>query len=260
EVNVSNWDTNDSDKEARMAHALGTVETVFSHARLGLSASHYWIWPTHRWDGTEYPVFKAYEKLRDHMGDTLLSSYAFRNIRVYTTRDSRTGELAIWALNFSNDEQTTLNLNLANLPRIEQARLFRLVDHSGPTTLFSINTSSEMGAKVINVDWTSSNITSQFASNYSLTLPAATLTLLVLQPGLPPLTPVIAGQGGQKTCSIQFPAIPYSSERRYQLHSSDDLLTWNLLTEVAAGTNQTISIPDPRPLNATRFYRVTTQN
>ena len=35
-----------------MAHALGSVETVFSFARLGVHASHYWIWPANRNDGT----------------------------------------------------------------------------------------------------------------------------------------------------------------------------------------------------------------
>lgn len=41
EVNVSDWRSNETMKEAEMAHALGTVETIFSHARLGLAVSHY---------------------------------------------------------------------------------------------------------------------------------------------------------------------------------------------------------------------------
>lgn len=168
EVNVSSWISEDSDKEARMAHALGTVETVFSHARLGLTASLYWVWPSHRWDGTEYPSYKAYEALRDHMGDTLLSAYAFQNIRVYTTRDSQTGELAVWALNFSNSDTTTVALDLDNLPNIDRAKLMRLGAIGQTTTLFSANFSSEMTGTVpiINVDWTTTNLTGQALGNY----------------------------------------------------------------------------------------------
>lgn len=259
EVNVSYWTSNDTEKEAAMAHALGTVETVFSHARLGLIASHYWIWPTHRWDGTPYPIFKAYEKLRDHMGDTLLSVYAFRDIRVYTTRDSQTGEICVWALNFSGSENTTVHLQLDNLPKTQRATLLRLEDKSGTTTLESANLSTEMpGGPAINVDWNSSDMTGDDLSDFNLNLPAATLSLLVIEPGIEKLVPNVFEQGIEKWFSVQFRSIPNASDVGYQLLASDDLATWEIVAESAPNGNEWISLSDNRPISAStnRFFRV----
>jgi hypothetical protein len=260
EVNVSYWDTNDSDKEARMAHALGTVETVFTHARLGLIASLYWVWPAHRYDGTEYPSFRAYQNLRDHMGDTLLSTYAFQDIRLYTTRDSRTGELAVWVLNFSNDQDSTVQLKLQNLPTVQRATLLRLQDVTAKTTLFSSNLASDMlGGPSAHVDWTSTNMTGQNLRDMSLNLPAATISLLVIQPGVGSLKPTFVDQAGVKHFAVTFAGLPHASDVRYNLWSSDDLVTWEVVGQAEPGA---VSITDNRPANASthRFYRVEAVN
>lgn len=259
EVNVSYWDTDDTIKEAQMAHALGTVETVFTHARLGLVASHYWIWPAHRLYGTEYPVFKAYQKLRDHMGDTLLSVYAYGDTRAYVTRDSRTGELVVWALNFSNQAAATVQLQFQNLPKLQQTTLLRLQDLSGTTTLFSANLSPDMtGGPTMQVDWTSSDITGQDLSNFNLTLPAATLSLLVIKPGLGRVTPTWVEQDGEKRFAVTFQPVPYASTAHYQLLRSDDLVQWKVVSEVGAGSSAPISLTDNAPANSAprRFFRV----
>ena len=79
EINVSNHPSNNTPTEATMGHALGTVEEVFSLARLGVRDAHYWLWPADPLDGTEQPVFKAYRALTNHMGDTILNTYANGN-------------------------------------------------------------------------------------------------------------------------------------------------------------------------------------
>jgi hypothetical protein len=259
EVNVSNWDTNDSEKEARIAHALGTVETVFTHARLGLVASHYWIWPAHRYDGTEYPVFKAYQKLRDHMGDTLVSTYAFQDIRLYTTRDSRSGEVAVWILNFSNNQDASVALKLQNLPAVQRATLLRLQDITTTTTLLSANLASDMfGGPSKHVDWISSDMTGTNLSNLSLTIPAATLSLLVIEPGLGALTPTLVDVSGEKRLAVAFQRVPYASNVSYSLLGSDDLTNWEIVGEADSGLTTQVSIVDNRPAKAAprRFFRV----
>lgn len=260
EVNVSYWQSNDTVKEAEMAHALGTVETVFSHARLGLIASMYWIWPTHRWDGTPYPVFKAYEKLRDHMGDTLLSVYAFHDIRLYTTRDSESGEVSVWALNFSNDQNATIHLQLENLPIIQRATLLRLQDKSGTTTLKSANLASDMlGGPVINVDWASSDMTGDDLSDFNLDLPSATLSLLVIEPGIDRLIPEITDQGNEKWFSVKFHPLPHATDVRYQLLGSEQLAgPWEVVAESGPTGAEWISLADVHSINdsTNRFFRV----
>jgi hypothetical protein len=259
EVNVSDWPSSDTINEAQIAHALGTVETVFTHARLGLVASQYWIWPTHRYYGTEYPVFKAYQGLRDHMGDTLLSVYDYGDMRVYVTRDSQTGEVAVWALNFNNQAAATVQLQFQNLPKVQQATLRRLQDLSGTTTLFSANLSPDMaGGPTIQVDWTSSDFTGQDLSNFNLSLPAATLSVLVIDPGLDQITPTWVEQGGENRFGVSFRPVPYASGGRYQLLRSDDLAQWEVVSEVGAGSSDSISLTDTAPADSalSRFFRV----
>ncbi len=259
EVNVSNWDTNDSEKEARMAHALGTVETVFTHARLGLVSSLYWVWPAHRYDGTEYPSFKAFQKLQDHMGDTLVSTYANQDIRLYTTRDSLTGELAVWILNFSNDQDATINLKLQNLPSIQRATLWRLQDLTAKTTLFSANLATDMfGGPTMHVDWTSTNVTGQDFSNTSLNIPAATLTVLVIEPGLGSLNATLIDQPEGQRFTVAFRPLPYAANAHYTLLGSDDLVVWQTVGETTGGAANEISISDNQSITAApkRFYRV----
>lgn len=184
ETNVSNHTSNGTENEARMAHALGTVEEVFSFARLGVSDAHYWLWPADGYDWTEQPVYKAYEGLRDHLGDTLVATHAAGNQRLYTTRNSATGEIALWGLNFANAADASLNLSIANLPATGYtASLKVLKAKSGPTTLFSANLPSYLpGGPSLDVDWHVSSLTGTDLSTYTLPLPAATISVLVITP------------------------------------------------------------------------------
>jgi hypothetical protein len=184
EVNVSNWSSNGTATEAEMGHALGTVEEIFSFARLGLSAANYWLWPGDPYDWTPQPVYKAYEGLRDHMGDTLLSVYSSGNNRLYTTRDSTTGEVDVWGLNFSNSADASLQLALAHLSAGGyDAKLMTLKSITGPTTLFSANLPSYLtGGPTYQVDWSTTALSGANLSNYVMNMRAATISVLVLTP------------------------------------------------------------------------------
>jgi hypothetical protein len=192
EHNVSNWSSNDTPKEAQMAHALGNTETLFSFARLGVKAAHYWVFPAHRWEGTKYPAFLASEKLRDHMGDTLLSVSApsSENLHLYSTRDSATGNLALWGLNFDNDATFTHRTPFLNVGGRGRITLHTLEALTGPTSLTSSNLASDMpGGPTHAVDWKSVDTTGARLDELQLSFPAATITLLTIdgwrQLGLP---------------------------------------------------------------------------
>lgn len=184
EANVSSHRVNGTIYEAQMGHALGTVEEVFSFARLGLSDAHYWVWPGDPWDRTRLPVYKAHEGLRDHMGDVIASVYSSGNHRLYTTRDSESGEIAVWGLNFSNSADATLNLTLDNLPEDGYtASLMTLKATAGPTTLFSANLPVYMpGGPTNEVEWETTPLNGVDLSDYALTLRAATIAVLVITP------------------------------------------------------------------------------
>jgi len=184
EVNVSNWDTNETIKEGEMAHALGSVETVFVFARLGLTAAQYWIWPADAEDGTPFPIFKSYEKLRDSMGDCLIDFHTLDNrVRLYTTRDSQTGRIAVWALNFQNDQSETVTLALTGFSGTLTVRRLTLKNPTGPTSLTSANIPPDMpSGPRSEVDWVETNLPDANPADLQLTLKPATLTVLLIQP------------------------------------------------------------------------------
>lgn len=183
EVNISDWTSNDLFEEARQAHALGTVEQTFSFARLGVHASHYWVFPAHRYDGTEYPVFRAYKGLRDHMGAFLLTTYSSGNTRLYATR-ALNGEIALWGLNFDNSNSATLKIALKNVSSTRKVTLMTLGAISGTTSLNSANLSPSMtGGPTNQVDWKSTDLTGKLNFNgFNYGLPNATISILIIKP------------------------------------------------------------------------------
>jgi len=183
EVNVSDWRYNETMKEGEMAHALGSVETVFVFARLGLQAAHYWIWPADTRDGTPYPVYKAYEKLRDYMGDRLLDFYSIENkVRIYTTRDSSTGRIAIWALNFQNARSETVKLSLSDLSGKPVLRRLTLKSKNGTSSLISGNYSgTRPGGPRNEVDWIETSMPGADPANLELLLESATISVILIE-------------------------------------------------------------------------------
>ena len=123
----------------------------------------------------------ALEKLRDHMGDTMIDVYEDLNLRTCTTRDSETGDLSIWVLNFDNDDDAAIDLRLANVRTAEEVTQMTLGKLSGNTTLFSANLASHMaGGPTNEIDWNAVNLGSADLQNLSIIAPAASLSLILL--------------------------------------------------------------------------------
>lgn len=191
ETNVSDFRTNNQFQEACVAHALGSVESVFSWARMGLKAAHYWIWITHvntqLSDWHRYAVTFAFERLRDRLGDRLLGAFdAHDRVRVYVVKNSSSREICVWALNFSDSEAIPFQLSLTNSPGAAYTRITSEVlgAPSGSTSLFSANLPAELnsGTPRRDVEWsTPLEMTGADPANLSLNLPAATITLVSIE-------------------------------------------------------------------------------
>ncbi|MGI8908918.1 MAG: lamin tail domain-containing protein [Candidatus Sumerlaeaceae bacterium] len=182
EVNVSDWDYNETQKEGEMAHAIGSVETVFTYARLGLIASHYWIWINDAEFGTKYPVTLAYEKMRDSMGNTLLDAYTDGSrVRVYITRNSTNGDVAVWALNFQHADSTTVSLAIQNASN-SSVRRFTLKSLAGTTNLSAGNYSGNRpGGPRNEVNWVETSLNGTNLGTLDLALEPATLTTVLFK-------------------------------------------------------------------------------
>ena len=181
EINVSNWSSNEEPQEGQMSHAIGGVETVFTFARLGLTASHYWIWPANAGDGTRYPNYMAYEMLRDNMGDRLLDFRTVDNTaRVYTTRDSRTKRIMVWGVNFSETKTANVRMNITRIAGTTMTR-HTLRNKTGPTSLYSANLSaSQPGGPLSEVDWVTSSIAGT-PEDFTLSMEPATVSLVIIE-------------------------------------------------------------------------------
>lgn len=183
EVNVSDWRYAGKLESCQMAHALGSLETIFSFARLGLTAGHYWIWPTVI-DGTPNPFSLALEKLCTYMGNEFVDVYIPSPLtRVYTTRDHGTS-VAIWAMNFSNSSPQDLTFDLKGLPSGATLTRMTLEATSGTTTLRSANLSpTQVPGGKHEVEWMTKGPLQVRDGQFAMTVRPATIDLLVLSDG-----------------------------------------------------------------------------
>ena len=78
------------------------METIFSFARLGIEQAHYYIYPSVDGD-TQQPTYQTFQFLEAHLGDRLLGWAGAEGDewRAYITRDSQSGVLMLWALNWA---------------------------------------------------------------------------------------------------------------------------------------------------------------
>ena len=191
-----------------MAQALGIAETAFSFAELGISSAMYYIYPSSTdpssktWNN-DLPACKTFAALRDHMGDTLVSSWygngidaahsSNSSVRLYVTKDSSTGEVDLWGLNFSNSTNTTVTVDLNDLGfTTTTGTLMPLRADPGFAQQLLNPTGS---ASEVYIDWQSTLLTGLNTGNLSLTLGHAEITLLVLSPVPEPSTIVLLMAG-----------------------------------------------------------------
>ena len=160
-----------------VAEALGEVETIFTFAELGIHTAHFFVYPTYPSATIETPVCKVFEELQNYMGDKLMDSYSDGSFRLYTTKESSTGAVALWAANMSDTLDKTLTISLTNLGFTPtQIKRMTLAATSGDTSLVTRNASSEV------VNWTATNLLGQLdPSGFTMTFEDATLTLLIVR-------------------------------------------------------------------------------
>jgi hypothetical protein len=114
------------------------------------------------------------------------------------------------------------------------------------------------GGPTVNVDWISSDWSTNNLNDFDLNLPAATLSLLVIEPGLDRLVPILSEQDGETWFSVKFHPLPYASAIRYQLLGSADLATWEVVAETATANSEWISLSENHSISdsTNRFFRV----
>lgn len=183
EWNPSDWHWEMTQQAARMSHALGVAETVFTYAELGLLSASYWSTPTYA-DGTETPAYKLFEVLPRYGAGRLVSSSSDgNNLRVYTVWNAQSGEMSIWVLNFSDTVDKPVRFALGHLPSIDRVTQMRLAKLTGETGLLDRNDPPFTAPPAI--DWTTTDLTGSVdPSDFTLTIPHATVTLIRLHQSL----------------------------------------------------------------------------
>ncbi len=178
EYNPSSWEgTYYYNLSKCQAHALGIAETVFTYAELGMKSAQYFENPNTGATAWEMPGFKVYEQLQDHVGDVLLDIYVNGSFRLYTTKDSATGRIVIWAINMSDSTDWSIDLSLTGWTGNSHIRRMTLGALSGDTSLVMTNATSEL------IGWTTTDLTGQLnPASFSMTFDNATLTTLIIDP------------------------------------------------------------------------------
>ncbi|MDH7602878.1 MAG: hypothetical protein QHI38_12090, partial [Armatimonadota bacterium] len=181
EYNPSSWEWEASTEIRRVSQALGLAETLFTFAELGLFAANYWSYPAWYADGTETPQYKVFKMALNYWGERLIDSYSDGlNLRLYTTWNSKTQELCIWCLNFSNDFDKPVRIELKGFGQASRILQLRLQNLNGVTSLFDRNDPPANAPAV--VDWVTTDLTTTISpTSFIVTLPRATITLLVFR-------------------------------------------------------------------------------
>ena len=165
---------NNAQSAPTMYQALGFAETIFAYADLGLRSANYWglLAPEPPGPYDYWPMVNLWQKLNENIGDTLVQSIIddAGNRRVYVTRDSHTGEVTVWGMNFDNGQDTNIDLSLLNMDASSNAMLSILNDGS-TTTLW---TGDE-------AQWTTESLTNFDAENFNLSIPHASIVMLEIQ-------------------------------------------------------------------------------
>lgn len=183
EYNPSDWKWECSPQIRRVSHALGVADTLLTFAEQGMFAANYWSSPAWCVDGTKTPGYKVFEMALQHWGERLIDSYTDGlNFRMYTTWSPKAQEAIVWAINFSEDCDKPIRLGLNNLPNVVSVTQKRLQKLTGATSLLDTNDPPPTNPPA--VDWVAADLTGSITpADFTITLPKATLTLLIFKIG-----------------------------------------------------------------------------
>ena len=132
-------------------------------------------------DGTETPGYKVFKMFQAQFGDRLIDSYSDGfDFRMYTMRNSATGDITVWALNFSDDTDKTVSLSFANIGAIRKVTQKKLARLAVDTSLFDTNDPPPTAPP--NVEWADTDLTASFTPEATtVTFDDATVTVLVIE-------------------------------------------------------------------------------
>ncbi len=188
EYNPVYWDAV-SAIQSSTANGLGTLEHCFRFAHPNWTASalqsfpgaNFWAQPQKR-----PALTNAFEALRDFAGDLIMENPAAGSqpmpdfaplswpLRVYIARQTNgPGKIHIWGLNFSDDQDQSVNLSLINLPFTPRAIFQRSFGKRGAEN--TLTNSSGLG-------WTVQELTGSVnPSNLTFTVENASFSILTFQ-------------------------------------------------------------------------------
>lgn len=256
ECNPSSWEgTYYYQLNRTVAHALGVPETIFAYADMGFLASQYWDGPN--WGGSatiELPGFKMYKALQAYMGDRLLESFTEYDFRLYTTLDTRTGRLVIWALNLSEYRDKSARFQLPGDTSGLTVTQRRLAAVSGTTSLITKNNSGDASE---NVKWIETNLTGSLnPSDFTLGFPHSTATMIILD------RPLMSVPDGTRI-SMTGKAVTAAYPSEGYLYLEQDDRTWGIRVEgsfsgIVPGDTATVAgtIGTKKPDSLTKSERV----
>ncbi len=189
EYMVTEWNPADPNNDPggnvakTMYQGLAFADTVFTFAGLGITKANYWglMQNDDGYHGWVWPMASAWEALNQNMGDTLVKSIVddANNRRVYVTKDSQTGKVVVWGLNFSNSNDTSIALSLNGM-EIAPDAIYSVLSGGANGTLLSFNDKTDPNGWDT-VIWRDQSLTNFNAANFNFSIPHASIVMLELQ-------------------------------------------------------------------------------
>lgn len=168
EWNAMRWNYN----YPSMYQAFGFADSIFTFAQLNIADANFWGNMVNDQHVTTEPgpAARLWMKLDQCLGDTLVNSHVddADNLRLYTTRDSKTGQIFLWGLNFDNDSSKNIDLSLRKVT-------------ASTATLSILNAGPDTRLWTIHARWTDHPLPHFDPARFTLHIPSASIVLLHIQ-------------------------------------------------------------------------------
>ncbi|MBI4396653.1 MAG: PKD domain-containing protein, partial [Elusimicrobia bacterium] len=200
-----------------MFQALAVVENLFTFADVGVNGALFWPGLAMAQSNTVYlyPAYHVMQLMLQRGDDRYIGHYnPGGDVRIYAVRNSRTGETALWAVNFSNTQHKSVDLVLENLGAVSGPVTRRVLkNREGPTSLLTTSWPDDSANSFDvpgDVGWETETVTSFDPSLYAWPLPPASVSVLVipsngstaLRAGIPPVAYFTVSQPAPRAVAL----------------------------------------------------------
>jgi len=162
-----------------ISQAIASVENIMTFARDDMRAAHLFGMVKNQDD--IWPIYYAFEALHSYLGNTLITSVinTTSKTRIYVTKNSSTGVVAVWGLNFNDKKDYRTRLCLTGHISTPCSVAIEELGNNGKGLYALHNTDYPEAEMTLNTVY---SLSSTSATCFNMYVPAASIRVMVLTP------------------------------------------------------------------------------